>query len=157
MTMRCTVQALLLGLLWCLFPCVVSFTNTQFQCQEFQQRVHWSQSKDGFSLNLEASSDNALSDEVIAEQEEKFKIVTCMSTACSRKRRSLGMDDLSTFGAMYSRASDSRVKVEEGPCIGSCKKGPCVAIEHEDFVGTVALEGMTADEFSSDAYVVTTS
>ncbi len=103
---------------------------------------------------LEASSDNALTDEVITEQEGKFKIVTCMSTACSRKRRSLGMDELSTFGAMYSRASDSRVKVEEGPCIGSCKKGPCVAIEHEDFVGTVALEGMTADEFSSDAYVV---
>lgn len=25
--------------------------------------------------------------------------------------------------------------------------GPCVAIQHEDFVGNVALEGMTSNEF----------
>ena len=103
---------------------------------------------------LKSTSNNGLSDEVIAEQEEKFKIVTCMSTACSRKRAALGMDNLCTFGAMYSRASASRVQVEEGPCIGSCKKAPCVTIEHEDFFGSVALEGMTADEFASDAYVL---
>jgi len=88
----------------------------------------------------------------IADQEKKFKIVTCMSTSCSKKRESLGMDSLSTFGALYSRAADSCVAVEEGPCVGSCRKGPCVAIEHDDFLGTVALEGMTPEEFSSDAF-----
>jgi len=96
---------------------------------------------------------NDLSDDVIAEQEEKFKIVTCMSTACSRKRAAMGMDNLCTFGAMYSRASASRVQVEEGPCVGSCNKAPCVTIEHEDFFGSVALEGMTADEFASDTFL----
>ncbi len=150
---RCTAKGLLLQLLLCVVSRVMSFTTNEFQCHEFQRRGHLYQSKERPSSNLEASPDQVLPDEVIAEQEEKFKIVTCMSTACSRKRRSLGMDDLSTFGAMYSRASDSRVKVEEGPCIGSCKKGPCVSIEHEHFFGTVALEGMSADEFSSDAYV----
>jgi len=63
------------------------------------------------------------------------------------------MDSLCTFGAMYTRASNSKVDVEEGPCIGSCKKAPCVSIEHEDFFGTVALEGMAADEFASDAFL----
>lgn len=94
-----------------------------------------------------------MSDENIAEHEKQFKIVTCMSTACSQKRQSLGMDSLSTFGSMYSQASASQVQVEEGPCMGSCKKAPCVSIEHEDFFGSVALEGMTADEFSSDAFL----
>lgn len=150
---RCTAKSFVLQLLLCVVSRVLSFTNSQFQCQEFQQRGHLCQWKERPSSMLQASPDHVLPDEVIAEQEEKFKIVTCMSTACSRKRRSLGMDDLSTFGAMYSRASDSRVKVEEGACMGSCKKGPCVSIEHEDFFGAVALEGMSADEFSSDAYV----
>mmetsp|Transcript_29975 Transcript_29975/g.64196 ORF Transcript_29975/g.64196 Transcript_29975/m.64196 type:complete len:195 (-) Transcript_29975:377-961(-) len=96
---------------------------------------------------------SCLSEENIADEEEKFKISTCMSTACSKKRKSLGMDSLSTFGAMYSRASSSRVQVQEGPCVGSCNKAPCVSIEHEDFFGNVALEGMTADEFSADAFL----
>jgi len=126
-------------------------------------RSHHHQST-GRVCSLEALSDDSredvttatppcMSDENIAEHEKQFKIVTCMSTACCQKRQSLGMDSLSTFGSMYSRASASQVQVEEGPCMGSCKKAPCVSIEHEDFFGSVALEGMTADEFSSDAYV----
>lgn len=65
------------------------------------------------------------------------------------------MDSLSTFGAMYARASEhsSRVRVEEGTCIGSCKRAPCVAVEHDDYFGTVALDGMTSEEFSSDAFL----
>lgn len=90
-------------------------------------------------------------DSVVAEEEKNFKIVTCMSTSCSQKRKSLGLDSLSTFGGMYSRAASTSVQVEEGPCLGSCKKAPCIAIEHEDFVGSVSLEGMTDDEFSSKA------
>jgi hypothetical protein len=51
----------------------------------------------------------------IASQAKKFKIITCMSTSCCQKRKSLGMDSLSTFGAMFSRAQSSKVQVEEGP------------------------------------------
>jgi NADH:ubiquinone oxidoreductase subunit E len=81
---------------------------------------------------------------------EKFKIITCMSTSCNKKRKALNMDKLTTYGAFYQRIQDSStpmVQLEEGPCLGSCKSAPCVAIEHEDFVGTVALEGMTDSEF----------
>jgi hypothetical protein len=101
------------------------------------------------SNNSNIDNDN----DIISEQEKQFKIITCMSTSCSRKRNELGMDSLSTFGAMYSRASSSKVQVDEGACVGSCKNGPCIAIEHEDFVGSVSLEGMTDEEFSKKTYV----
>jgi hypothetical protein len=88
----------------------------------------------------------------ILEQEEKFKILTCMSTSCCQKRKALGMESLATFGAMYSRATSTRVQVEEAPCLGSCKNAPCIGVEHDDYVGCVALEGMTADEFGAKAF-----
>lgn len=144
---------ILIHFLLCFIPNTMSLTTLQFRRQDSGQREISQRSNERLLSVLKALSDNGLPDEGIAEQEEKFKIVTCMSTACSRKRSSLGMDDLCTFGAMYSRASASRVKVEEGPCIGFCKKAPCVSIEHEDFFGSVALEGMATDEFASDAYV----
>lgn len=137
----------------CFVRQTVSLTSTDCQRQDFGRWRCIHRSTARVHLILEAAPNNGSSEEVIAEQEEKFKIVTCMSTACSRKRQSLGMDNLCTFGAMYSRASASRVEVEEGPCIGSCKKAPCVSIEHEDFFGSVALEGMNADEFASDAFL----
>ena len=64
-------------------------------------------------------------DPVVAE---KFKVTTCMSTSCSRRRKELGLEPLSTFAAFYSRAKDGgapSVRVEEGPCVGSCKNAPC--------------------------------
>ena len=146
---------MIIQILLLFIPQTLSLTSVQLQTQDFGQRPRNHPSTERSRLTLGASPNNGLSDDVIHQQQEKFKILTCMSTACSRKRESLGMDNLSTFGAMYSRASSSRVEVEEGPCIGSCKKAPCVSIEHEDFFGSVALEGMTADEFASDAYVST--
>jgi hypothetical protein len=78
-----------------------------------------------------------------------------MSTSCSKKRIDLGLDSLSTFGAFYARSKQGSegggelfIPVEEGPCMGACKMAPCVAVEHEDFVGRVSLEGMTDSEFS---------
>lgn len=84
----------------------------------------------------------------------KFKILTCTSTACAKKRSALTMDEYATYGAFFGRIQEnsSEVSVEESPCLGSCKMAPCVAIEHEDYEGTVALEGMTANEFSSSCF-----
>jgi NADH:ubiquinone oxidoreductase subunit E len=82
---------------------------------------------------------------------EKFKVVTCMSTSCSQKRKTLGQDSLATFGALYSRAKFGNapdVRVEEGPCLGKCNEAPCVAIEHDDFIGSVSLEGMKDGEYA---------
>ena len=100
------------------------------------------------------------------KQAEKFKIVTCMSTSCSKKRQVLGLDDLHTFTQFYARINDDHernggvvsaetaaalksIQLEEGPCLGACKRSPCVAIEHDDYVGSVSLEsGMTQEEFN---------
>ena len=71
---------------------------------------------------------------------QKFKVLTCMSTSCSKRRKDMNMDELSTFSALFTRAEDdfpATVEVEESPCLGSCKMAPCVAIEHEDFTGSV--------------------
>jgi Thioredoxin-like [2Fe-2S] ferredoxin len=86
------------------------------------------------------------------KEAEKFKVLTCMSTSCCQKRKALGLDSLATFGAIYSRIHGGNaptVRLEEAPCLGACKKAPCVAVEHDDFDGTVSLLGMTDDEFSS--------
>lgn len=96
-----------------------------------------------------ATSTMSVHDASISEQERKFKILTCMSTSCCEKRRTLGMDSLATFGAMYARASSTSVQVEESPCLGSCKLAPCVGVEHDDYIGCVALQGMTSDEFDA--------
>jgi len=84
----------------------------------------------------------------------KFKIVTCSSTTCASKRKSLHMDEFSTFSAFWTRIQDEcpAVRLKEGPCLGSCRSAPCVAIEHDDFVGTVSLEGMTESEFSERVF-----
>lgn len=65
------------------------------------------------------------------------------------------MDPYSTFSALYTRIRDSdfpNVQIEETSCLGMCRFAPCVAVEHDDFDGTVALEGMTWSEFNSRVF-----
>ena len=88
------------------------------------------------------------------EVASKFKVLTCSSTSCAAKRKVLDMDEYSTFSAFWTRIEDNAptVQVEESPCLGACKKAPCVAIEHEEYEGTVSLEGMTDNEFSDRVF-----
>jgi len=91
-------------------------------------------------------------DSVVAS---KFKVLTCCSTACSAKRKAHSMDEYATFGAFYGRIHNSApsVGVEEAPCLGACEHAPCVAIEHDDYDGPVALlDGMTTSEFSDRVF-----
>jgi (2Fe-2S) ferredoxin len=111
--------------------------------------------KRGARFSLHSSADR------ISEQEatqsdlldptvaEKFTVLVCSSDLCSQKRKSLRMDEYSTYSAFWSRIQDQApsVQVKESPCLGSCKKAPCVAVEHDDYEGTVALEGMQDTEF----------
>ena len=81
----------------------------------------------------------------------QFTIKICSSTTCAKKANSLGLDDYHVLSGLYSRkegAGASQVEVEESSCLGCCKFAPCVGIEHEDYVGTVSLEGMGPNEFS---------
>ena len=87
----------------------------------------------------------------------QFKILTCTSKACSQKRQVLQMDQYATFAALYKRKEEagdpySLVDVEESPCLGRCKLAPCVAVEHEDYVGTVGLVGMTDSELNDRVF-----
>ena len=121
----------------------------------------------GHSQELDSTTEqNLLATPDLVRAASKFKIVTCTSTSCSRRRKNLGLDSLATFSDLYTlssqasaaaapaRSSDNGgchaepiIVVEEGPCLGACQMAPCVAVEHEDFVGSVALEGMTDREF----------
>ncbi len=101
---------------------------------------------------LSMASDAAESDLSIAG---KFKIVTCSAASCANKRSALCMDPYSTFSALYTRIRDSdfpNVQIEETSCLGRCRFAPCVAVEHDDFDGTVALEGMTWSEFNARVF-----
>lgn len=81
---------------------------------------------------------------------KQFKIVTCSATSCAAKRKVLTLDQYATFSAFWGRSQD--IRVEETSCLGSCKKAPCVAVEHEDYEGTVALEGMDSFEFADRVF-----
>lgn len=81
----------------------------------------------------------------------KFKVMTCSASSCAQKRKVMRLDDFATYGGFYNRIKEGpfdTVQLEETSCLGSCKLAPAVAIQHEDFVGNVALEGMTDNEFS---------
>lgn len=85
----------------------------------------------------------------------QFKILTCSSTACAKKSQKLGLDEYALFSGLYERkeaANAPSVTVEETSCLGCCKVGPCVGIEHEDYYGTVALEGMKPNEFQDRVF-----
>lgn len=55
---------------------------------------------------------------------------------------------------MYTRIQDNckQVQLEESPCLGACKMGPCVAVEHDDYVGPVGLIGMTESEIDDSVF-----
>lgn len=81
----------------------------------------------------------------------QFKIVTCTSPACCKKREVLGLSEYDTYSAFYSRIKEGdapNVQIEEVPCLGNCKMAPVVAVQHEDFEGTVGLIGMTDNEMN---------
>jgi len=98
---------------------------------------------------------SAGSEELDPEIASQFKILTCSATSCAARRRKVGLDEFATLAGLYERkegACASEVEVEESSCLGCCKNAPCVAIEHEDFFGTVALEGMTPGEFNDNLF-----
>jgi (2Fe-2S) ferredoxin len=88
-------------------------------------------------------------DEVAAAR--SFKIVTCSATSCAAKRKALSLDPYATFSAFWERLEVAgllnTVSIEETSCLGACQRSPCVAVEHQDFEGTVALAGMEPSEF----------
>lgn len=115
------------------------------------------------SLCEQTSSDTSMDKENIEENKfylrnpslaGKFKILTCSSTSCAAKRKTLQQDEFSTFTAFYTRIQERApsVQLEESPCLGSCENAPCVGIEHDDFNGPVSLEQMSPSEFQDRVF-----
>ena len=98
--------------------------------------------------NYMDTDDTIATDEKTEAIYQAMSIHVCSSTSCTKKRKILGMDEFATFGAMYERASTTGLTVEESTCLGSCKLAPCVAVQHEDYMGNIGLEGMTDNELS---------
>lgn len=68
-----------------------------------------------------------------------------------KRSKAFGLDEYALYSGMYQRKEDnvaSAVQIEEGTCMGRCKFGPCIGIEHEDYDGFVGLEGMEPHEMS---------
>ena len=112
-----------------------------------------------FSI-LNASSEEDLQSKLTLELDptiaEQFKIITCSSTACSKRSIAFGLDEYALFSGIYERKEENQetktIEVEEGSCMGRCKFGPCIGVEHEDYQGKVALEGMTSEEFQNRVF-----
>ena len=139
-----------------LFGSSLAFTpNSAFLIETAQVRrqsslivvVHESQAQQGLAEVCTALDYNP-------ECAMRFKIITCSATSCAQKRKILGLDEYATFSAFFERIEERipEIQVEETSCLGSCKKAPCVAIEHDEYDGTVALEGMDAFEFSDRVF-----
>ena len=98
-----------------------------------------------------ASTTNSLAFNNTARQ---FTILTCSSTACAKTRKSLGLDPLATYTAFYARGQQELdgIRLAECPCLGACQQAPCVGIEHDDYLGTVALNGMEPAEFANRVF-----
>lgn len=100
-------------------------------------------------------SSNKQLDKMTAQQ---FSIQVCTSTNCCRKMNQLGLDQYHMLGELYEKARLANIEkdmiVEDGGCRGgkNCKLGPCVAVMHEDFDGSVALEGMGQSEFNERVF-----
>lgn len=105
-------------------------------------------------LSSEESTDTLQSTKINPKISAGFKILTCSSSSCSKCRKDLNLDEYATFSAFWERIQKyaPNVRVEECPCLGSCKNSPCVAVEHDDYVGPVALIGMDESEFSERVF-----
>ena len=103
---------------------------------------------------LQATDDTTIQQEELdREIAQQFTIQVCTSTSCTKKLKQLGLDQYHVLGEIYAYAQSANLEtcmvIEDGGCNGgkNCQMGPCVSIQHEDFVGNVALEGMNSNEF----------
>jgi hypothetical protein len=115
---------------------------SQFPCKKYAT---------AFNSNQGDAYENFLVDASLSDISSKFTVKVCTSSTCSNRRRSLGQEDSFFITNLCERREYSGLKglnIEETNCLGQCKKGPCVAVEHDDYEGSVALEGMLPMEFN---------
>ena len=143
---------------------VFSFTppNTRLHFRRFSSLSKTSRRYDTTSIvNQEESNPDdkpwVVSEDIrnLSDIGSKFTIHVCTSVSCTQRRRDFGLDEYFLLTSLYERMEGSGthgIKIEESNCLGQCKKGPCVSVEHDDYEGAVALEGMKPMEFNRRWY-----
>jgi hypothetical protein len=131
----------------------ISTSTTLFQANEQEVAVPFFVQQQEEEKQEKQSSSPELDPEIASQ----FKILTCSSTACTKKKISLGLDEYALYSGLYGRKEGgsvgaSEVIVEESSCLGCCKFAPCVGIEHEDYFGMVGLEGMSDNELNDSVF-----
>ena len=135
---------------------IMAIATQQQCCHAFQIVSTGYNQKMRLASAAAGDHDIALSDKDQLDKStaQQFSIQVCTSTSCSKKLKRLGLDQYHILGELYEKARIANIEkdiiVEDGGCRGglNCKMGPCVAVFHEDFVGSVALEGMAQSEFN---------
>jgi hypothetical protein len=83
-----------------------------------------------------------------------FTLMVCRSTSCAKQRQVRGLDEFHTLVALDTQKPPelANVEIEETSCLGQCNFGPCVSVQHVDYDGPVALEGMNDREFNARVF-----
>jgi hypothetical protein len=142
------------------FMAILAVATKQQCCHAFQTVSTGSILKSRLASAAAGDQDIALSDKDQLDKStaQQFTIQVCTSTSCCKKMNRLGLDQYHLLGELYEKARIANIEkdmiVEDGGCRGgvNCKMGPCVAVFHEDFVGSVALEGMAQSEFNERVF-----
>lgn len=146
------------------FILLVVIATQQLNCHAFHalQASYHKQARYAMALSSTAAGGDQevtlSSNKLDKRTAQQFTIKVCTSTSCSKKLQQLGLDRYQVLGDLYEKARIDNVEedliIEDGGCRGgkNCKLGPCVAIFHEDFDGSVALEGMGQSEFNERVF-----
>lgn len=133
-----------------ILPLSYGWTSTyHYGCQTFAFSSRSLRGKIGFppvSLRgLRMSKEDSCKD---------FTLLVCRSTSCAKQRQVLGLDEFHTLVALDSQRPPelANVEIEETSCLGQCNFGPCVSVQHIDYDGPVALEGMNDREFNARVF-----
>ena len=82
---------------------------------------------------------------------KQFKVKICSWTSCEKRSKSFGLEEYALFSGIFERKTEQNlpmIEIDEAPCMGCCKFGPCIGVEHEDYEGYVGLEGMEPNEIT---------
>lgn len=107
-----------------------------------------------FSSHLnshERNKSETLQSELDPNIAKQFKVKICSSTSCEKRSKAFGLEEYALFSGIYERKNEVNlpmIEIDEAPCMGCCKFGPCIGVEHEDYEGYVGLEGMESNEIT---------
>jgi (2Fe-2S) ferredoxin len=135
------------------YTLIIVLCNVDAFLMQFRSKVYEKRSSVLYS-NEQIEQDSSALDPDIARQ---FKVVICASDACNKKSlNTFGLEEYALFAGILERRDENHrqlpLRVEEGTCMGSCKFGPCIGVEHEDYEGYIGLDGMKMDELQDRVF-----